>query len=277
MTAQFKGVLMAALTAWAATAGGCQPYVSPERLEKGLVVVLSGIEGRSGLTMTICQGLDNGGVDGAIEITDWASPWGPIDSLRNEQRNRRQAERIADRIADYQHDYPGRWAYVVGQSGGGGLAVWVAEAMPVNHSLDGVILLAAAISPDYDLTPALVGTKAGIVNFHSKLDWVMLGVGTSTWGTIDGEMTESAGMVGFSADAAAGAASDGPKLLQVPWSAKMLQHGHAGGHLTSGSLWFVAERVAPFIADKSRWALDPTETDEDSDETEQATPDNRAP
>lgn len=234
---------------------GClQPYVNNERLDRGLVIVLSGIEGRSMQTLAICEGLDRGGVDSAIEIFDWTSWGSPLESLQNRSRNRRQAGLVAARISEYQDKYPGRPTYVVGQSGGGGLAVWVAEAMPRGRQLDGVILLAPAISPEYPLLAALLATRRGIVNFYSQGDWVVLGLGTSMYGTIDGKMTNSAGMMGFSRSAAAGLPSGGPKLIQVAWSEEMIGQGHLGGHMTSGSRAFVTKSVAPFIVgDGDAW------------------------
>ena len=50
-----------------------QPYVVSERLNRGLVIALPGIEGRSKLNEDICRGLDEGGVSWAIELYDWTS------------------------------------------------------------------------------------------------------------------------------------------------------------------------------------------------------------
>ena len=134
------------------------------------------------------------------------------------------------------------------------VAVWVAESMPRGRQLDGVILLAPAISPEYPLLAALLATRRGIVNFYSQGDWVVLGLGTSMYGTIDGKMTNSAGMMGFSRSATVGLPSGGPKLIQVAWREEMIGQGHLGGHITSGSMAFVRKSVAPFIAgDGDAW------------------------
>jgi hypothetical protein len=102
------------------------------------------------------------------------------------------------------------------------------------------------LSPGYDLSGALAASRGGIVNFHSENDWVILGLGTQTWGTIDGEKTDSAGRVGFLMPSEAD--SEGYlHLYQVGWSPGMAKRGHFGGHGTSGSLWFVRDYVAPLI------------------------------
>jgi len=234
---------------------GCnrQPYVTPERLDRGLVIVLPGIEGRSPWNEAICRGLDEGGVDCAIELRDWTSLWGPLFNLRAEVRNRRQARRIAQRITLYQWEHPDRPVVLVGQSGGGAMAAWIAEALGEDGAVDGIVMLAPALSPEYMLDLALAGSRRGIINFHSSQDW-FLGVGTTVSGTMDGYHTSSAGRVGFDVPPPGPGRTDGDgrtelhrKLFQIPWTREMSVSGHTGGHLTSSSVRYVARYVAPFV------------------------------
>lgn len=228
--------------------GGCgteQEYVTPDRLHRGMVIVLTGIEGRSALNEAICKGLAEGGVNWAIEIQDWTSAWGPLYTLRAETRNRRLAKRLAERVRRYRIAYPDRPICLVGQSGGGAMAVWVAESLRGKDRVDGVILINAAISPDYNLIDALEHSRKGIVNFYSEADWVLLGLGTTVYGTMDGEHVASAGMGGFELH------KDRPKLYdklyQIGWERKMASTGHGGGHLSSGASRFVSRYVAPLV------------------------------
>ncbi len=245
--------LAATLSAVFALAGcTSQPYVTPERLARGLVIVLPGIEGRGVLNQAICHGLDAGGVDYAIELYDWTSIWGPLANLRAEGRNRRIAEKIARRIAIYHWDYPERPVLLVGQSGGGAIAVWVTEQLPRGHDVDGIIMIAPSLSPGYMLDFPLGRTKRGIVNFHSALDWVFLGLGTAIYGTMDGYHTASAGMVGFRVPKAGGTPPVYSKLHQIAWRSKMSWDGNTGGHLSSGAAGFVAKYVAPFVLNE-KW------------------------
>ena len=237
-------VLLAAL---ATGAVGCQPYMTDERVDRGLVLVLTGVEGRSFLSENICHGLNKGGVDCGIELVDWTVPL-PVTSLvtlRSRARNREQAERIAYRIFRYMLLNPGRPVTLVGQSGGAAMAVWVAESMPEGVEVDGIVLLASALSPNYRLDEALRHSRRGIVSFHSKRDWILLGAGTKVWGTMDGEHTSSAGRVGFNVPQ--GAPEVYGKLFQAPWHSKMGRAGHLGGHLTSGGRRYVARFVAPLV------------------------------
>ena len=231
--------------ALAALGGGCSApsYVETGRMERGLVVILPGIEGTSAFNVAICEGLAAGRVEYGIEIYDWTSFLNPMENLRDEARNRRRAAVLAEHIVSYQDAYPGRPVFLVGQSGGGGMAVWVAEAMPEGRSLEGVVLLAVSLSPGYHLDKALDHCRRGIVSFYSARDWVFLSVGTKVFATMDGKHAESAGREGF---VSAGTPAY-QRLHQIPWQASMALAGNLGLHMTSGAGEFVRYYVAPLI------------------------------
>ncbi|MGC9453512.1 MAG: hypothetical protein ACP5HU_01485 [Phycisphaerae bacterium] len=233
--------------------GPSQPYVTSSRLERGLVIVLPGIEGRSILNEAICKGLDDGGVNAAIELYDWTAPLGPLYNLRAERRNREAAEEIAQRIVNYQMSYPHRPVLLVGQSGGGAMAVWTIEALPAGSRVEGAVLLSASLSPTYPLDTALERSRRGIVNFYSHRDWFLLGIGTTITGTMDGEHTSSAGRTGFIIPDYLARPACYRKLHQVPWNERMADTGHTGGHLTISAARFIATYVAPFVS-KSNWS-----------------------
>ncbi len=229
---------------------GCapgQPFVTPQRLDRGLVLVLPGIEGASWINEGICWGLADAGVGWAIELVDWTMPGAYLHNLRDQERNRKKAEEIADKIERYQMSSPNRPVILVGHSGGGAMAVWVAEALSPGSSVDGIIVLSASLSPGYLLDISLGNSRRGIVSFHSRKDWVFLGAGTATWGTMDGQHTASAGMVGFDVPAQPGHEGVYRKLFQIAWREQMARTGHAGGHRTSGARQFVKHYVAPLV------------------------------
>ena len=229
---------------------GCRtalPYATPGRYDRGLVIVLPGIHGRIGLTDAICHGLNDGGVDGAIEIYDWTSWRGPIYNLEAQAGNRKVAKKIAQRIVKYQKERPLRPVVLLGHSGGAALAAWASEEMPMGHNVDGVVLLAAAMSPGYDLDLALAGSRRGIVSFHCDRDWFFLGVGTFVAGTMDGRHTASAGRTGFTVPQALRRERGYDRLFQVAWRDEMAEAGHIGSHLTSGARAYVARYVAPWV------------------------------
>ena len=233
----------------AALAGCSQPYVNEARLARGLVIVLTGIEGRSVLNEDICHGLNDGGVDCAIELVDWTSPLpgGYLISLRDKPRNMRKAAELAERVVRYQKDHPGKPVFLLGQSGGAAIAVWATEALPPASKIEGIILLAPAISGEYELDQAMLNSGRGIVSFHSQRDWVILGAGTTIYGTMDGKHGPAAGRTGFQTPQGPRAQRYRRKLFQIAWAEQADPAGHYGGHLSSGSRRFVARYVAPLV------------------------------
>lgn len=236
---------------------GCnsQPYVTRQRLERGLVIVLPGVEGRGALNEAICRGLDRGGVDWAIRLWDWTAPLGPLYNLRSETRNRGKAGELASEITMYQFDYPQRPVVIVGHSGGAAIGTWAAETMPKGRQIDGLIMLAPALSPGYMLDWALANCRRGAVNFYSYRDWFFLGVGTTLSGTMDGYHTSSAGRWKFQAPAAGGRPEAYGKLFQLGWGDEMSDAGYRGGHLDTSRERFVATYVAPLVLN-TKWDAD---------------------
>lgn len=233
---------------------GCSPakYVSPERLEQGYTVILPGIEGTSFLNASIAKGLVDGRWPGAIEVYDWTAGsvfLFPVN-LRALDRNRHEARKIARKIVKYQELHPDRPVHIIGHSGGGGVAVLTLEALPRENSITSAILLAPAISPDYDLRPAMRRTRHGIWNFYSRYDVGFLRAGTMVMGTIDGQHTSAAGAVGFHMPAGLDHEDRqlySNKLRQQGYSRKMADSGHTGSHTGWAAREFVAEWLCPIM------------------------------
>ena len=225
---------------------------TPERLDRGLVLVLPGIEGESCVNHSVVRGLAEGGIDCAIEVHDWTT--GVIllflYHLRGWRRNVRQAERLVQRIVEYRHSYPGRPVYVVGHSGGGAMTVVTLERLPPETIVTGAILLEPSISPGYDLSTALARTARGIWNFYSLLDVFFEGIATSIGGTTDGRHGPAAGMIGFRIPP--GLSDEGKKLYEtrlheIAFRPAMISDFHLGGHFGPTNRVFVAERIAPLL------------------------------
>src|SRR5262245_471896 len=110
---RFGGVAAMAMLAGAA---GCsvRDLGTADRMARGLVIVLPGIEGRSAFNYDICRGLDEGGVKSGIEIFDWntAIPGGLLINLTDYERNVDQARKLVKRIRRYQNTHPGRTVHL---------------------------------------------------------------------------------------------------------------------------------------------------------------------
>jgi pimeloyl-ACP methyl ester carboxylesterase len=233
---------------------GCGPPVrieTPDRIAQGLVLVLPGVEGKSLYNASVAHGLEDGKVPYAIEVYDWTL--GNVllfpATLRGVERNRREAGKIAERIIAYQGAHPGRPVHIVGHSGGGGQAVFVLEALPPGHEIDSAILMAPAMSPDYDLSRALRRTQAGIWSFYSPYDVGFLAIGTWAFGTMDGRHTPAAGQKGFVLPLALDRQRRQLylRLHQVRYDPSMAQYGNSGTHIGWANRRFVAAWLAPLI------------------------------
>jgi len=236
LIAAFLGAILPAM--------GCadnSAYLTDDRLENGLVIILPGIEGHSRLNENIRRGLVAGGVYRALPITSWGRPIplaGPLITQMDFVGNRLAGGRVAKAIVKYQDEHPGRPVYVVGHSGGGGVAVFTAEAMPEDRQIDGLILLSASISSAYNLDKALSHCRNGIVNFYNRQDSGVLGLGTTLIGTVDGTHGPSAGLIGFDCYDKPGYEG----LYQV----KMMGVSE-DTHTTSTQVGFVSIHVTPWL------------------------------
>jgi len=245
-----------------AAVSGCSvdDLKTEDRLVKGLVVILPGIEGRSIYNYNLARGLAEGGVKAGIEIHEWGTtvPGGLMVNLTDYERNMEQARALKDRVLEYQRAYPGRGVHLIGHSGGGGLAVMALEQMPRDARITSAILLAAAISPKHDLREALRHTQYGIFNYYSPLDVGFLGVGTSVFGTMDRSFTLAAGATPF--ERPTDLNSEDQKLYarlhQIRWTESMADSGHLGDHFGWTHRGFVRQYLAPLVRgmNTSHWS-----------------------
>ena len=222
-------------------------------LDHGLTLVLPGVESESIFTYGMCDGLHEGGVRGAIRVFNWGLPFpgGYFANLTRIDRNRRRAADIAAAICDYQDAYPGRPVHLVAQSGGAGIAVFAAEALPAERQIESIVLLGAALSPTYNLARAMARTRRGLLNSYSTRDTFVLGWGTRVFGTTDRQFTRAAGCVGFQMPphlSDADRALYDEKLTQLPWMPEMAEAGrHYGGHVSCGCETHLTQHIAPWM------------------------------
>lgn len=198
-----------AAAALAAGLAGCgradlnPKFVTQARADRGVVLILPGIEGQSSANRDIREGLASGQIPYALVIYRWGSrvpgPGGMLLNQTDVQGNRQKARDLAQRIVQYQQDQPGRPVFIIGHSAGGGMAVFALEylaAIPGAKPIEGVFLLSASISSDYDLTPAMTMTRRGLANVYNPDDRI-LDTGTARFGNVDGRRGPSAGRTGF--------------------------------------------------------------------------------
>jgi pimeloyl-ACP methyl ester carboxylesterase len=242
---------------------GCEnnsAFMTPERLDAGLVVILPGIEGESGANQNVRDGLNNAGLDHSLQIWHWGRPVPGVGIFLNQidfLGNYIAGARVAERIVKYQNEHPDRPVHIIGHSGGGGIAVFAADAMPEGREVTGVILLSASISSNYNITKALKHCTNGIVNFYNRNDGALLGLATTVLGNVGGARGPSAGLLGFTLpkeDASDEKKLAYQKLYQVPMTGSMV--GGSTPHFAATRPSFVSSYVSPWVA-SSTWPADP--------------------
>src|SRR5207245_886962 len=153
-----------------------------------------------------------------------------------------QGCRLAEQIKSYHQAHPTQAIYLVAHSAGTGVALTALAAVPPG-SVNRVILLAPSVSTDYDLRPALRGTRDGMDVFYSRRDVFSLGFGVRFVGTSDGGRgCRAAGRFGFQAQAET--LEDDvlySKLKQHPWDRCQARAGNPGFHSGARSPRFLHE------------------------------------
>lgn len=242
-----------------AAAVGCDDnakFMTEQRLDRGMVMILPGIEGPSGINRDIRHGLVAAGLREALPIRSWGNPIPLLGILMKQVDvigSHLAAAGIRDELVQYMDAHPGAPVVLVGHSGGGGIAVLVAEKMPPGKKLDAVVLLSASISSAHDMAEALTHVRRGIVNFYNRDDGALLGLGTVLLGNIDGLHGPSAGLIGFDPPAAHRSEQHKrtyTKLYQVEIKRDMVVGGDTHTAVTQPG--FVASYVAPW-ADGRPW------------------------
>jgi hypothetical protein len=207
---------------------------------------LPGISGYHWLDRQMLSGLCEGGFAGDVDVRDWPGDQPGLAALFARKRNLSEAQAVAEMIQTRAREHPSDPIILTAHSGGAGVLVWALEKLPADVHVDTVLLLAPALSPEYDLAPALRHVRGKMYAFTSNLDAIVLGAGTSTFGTIDGVKCDAAGRCGFvvpeDADDEAYA-----KLVQVPYEAKWMREGNLGDHIGPMGFRFARNVLAPLV------------------------------
>ena len=228
-------------------------YTQPAQLSRGIVYILPGIQGVDYHYKNIRNGLIGSGVNCAVKIHPWGCQIPGLNLMVNQtdvKGDRNWGKKIAEEIAEYQRDYPGKPVWIVAQSGGCGVAVFCAEWMtrtPGAKPLEGLILLDASVSADYNLNAALSMCREGILNFYNLSDVALLEVGTKVFGNVDGGHGASAGRTGFTGRFS--------KLWQIEVKKDMVDD-FADPHFADCSKAFTAHYISPWVIDR-RWPPTP--------------------
>lgn len=217
--------------------------------ERGVVFVVGGVGGWDILGPASQWELPRVGIHHEIRDFVWTHGFGqPFKDLQDQDHLLRKAEMLAEEIRKVKKRDPQCPVYLIGKSGGAGLVLAAAERLQPD-TLERIILLSAAVSPNYDLRPALRATWGEIVSYFSDNDQFVLGWGTTHFGTIDRVYGPSAGLHGFVQPAKV-TPEDRllyRRLIQIPWTSAMILEGHFGAHTGTSLPSFVGYEIAPWL------------------------------
>lgn len=243
-------VLLAALVLWLPSTARAEAELPDPLLvnsREAYVLHVPGIAGEAGIDHLLIGGLEDGGFKGKTEIYDWTGEDRGLKALMNRKRADAEAAKIAEKVIAHRKAHPKGQILLTGHSGGTGLIIFALEKLPKDVSVDGALLLSPALSPDYDLSAALAHVTGRVYVFHSTLDYLVLGLGTKLFGTIDRKNGDSAGRVGFVQPKDAADPKQYEKLVSCPYDKGWLKYGNIGDHVSVMSRAFSRHVLSPLI------------------------------
>jgi pimeloyl-ACP methyl ester carboxylesterase len=235
-------------------AAGCspdKPALPADLCDKPLVISLGGVGGETVGADCLRDGLAS--ACGECQVVAW--PWSRglegvyLLDLCDLEGNRRRAAELARQIEAFRAARPETPITLVGHSGGTAIAVFALEELAPEVQVEDVVLLGPALSPEYNLAPALRHVRGHLLSTCSAADVVLLGAGTRTFGTMDRRYQVAAGHDGLRLppDASVEDREQYRKVLQARWNWSWLLRGHYGGHFMWSTPWFAEQYVAPLV------------------------------
>lgn len=213
---------------------------------KPYLLHLPGIGGARRIDQMLTEGLIQGGIDADVAIHDWTGSDEGMNALYARERHDREAQIVAQMITEQLRADPRTKIYLSGHSGGTGIAVWALERLPEGAQVESLLLLASALSPGYDLSPALRHVRGKAYVLYSGLDPV-LGVGTRMFGTIDGVKSDAAGRIGFTMPVHVADPRQYDKLVQIAYDPSWIQLNNIGDHIGAMMRPFAREILSPLL------------------------------
>ncbi len=206
-----------------------------------------GIQGYRFIWDGALSALREGGFEGEIHFFDWGRPLRSLDNLTELDENQQKCAAVARQIERFHRDNPHATIDLLAYSAGAGMALWTAERLPPEMRIRRIILIQPAVSPDFDLEPALRHVDETLTCFLSANDTVILGWGTGTFGTVDRVNGPAAGKDGFNLARAARDADLRARIVEVQWTPEMRAMGHWGNHNSMISPEWNRRFVAPLL------------------------------
>ncbi len=203
-------------------------------LDREVLFLLDGVGGLQAGPLMVRRALRNtdAGTLGTILFTwQYGVPgeiWTDLMWLR---RNRVMGAKLAAKLLAFRRTHPKTVIHVVAFSGGAGIAVFACERLRGPRLIETLILACPALSPAYNLGPALQAVERCYALVSHRDTWI-LGFGTGIFGTVDRCFSSAAGQLGFRIPVGISPedACAYERLREIRWSPVLGQVGHHGGH-----------------------------------------------
>jgi pimeloyl-ACP methyl ester carboxylesterase len=247
-----SSIFLLAIASIAAGGQTTRPSPSEQMLEKvrvkgPLLLHLPGVGGYLGVDRRMLAGLRDADLVANIVVYDWTEHDPGIHALQAYGRNQREAQIVSDLIAAHASADPQSPIYITAHSGGCAIAAWALAKLPADINVQTVILIAPALSPTFDLSPALRHVEGKMYVFYSRFDTLVLFTGTRIFGTMDGIQTQAAGFSGFVEPKNADPLMY-QKLVQRPYEKAWAKYGDYGDHIGGMSRAFASAMIEPLIS-----------------------------
>jgi hypothetical protein len=246
-----RGQLLLVFLTVATCVGAADAQAPPDRraAQRGVVFLVGGIGGFDSMENMASVVFPAAGIRHELREFSWTHGKGSfLKDLQDTRHVMQKAEELVGQIEQQHSRQPERPIYLVAKSGGTGLALLAAAQLSAG-TLERLILISAAVTPDYDLRPALRATRREVVSFCSKNDQLILNWGTRQFGTVDRFYGPSAGLRGFVVPSNLDREDRDLylRLVQVRWKPRMLLHGYAGTHTSTSTPGFLLAEVVPWL------------------------------
>ena len=222
------------------------PALPPASAPAAVLIHLPGIAGEMAIDRALTAGLVDAGVAADATIVDWTGTDRGVPALTNVARHHEQAKLLAERLVAVSQASPGVPIVLTAHSGGTGIAIEALEQLPTDVKVRTLVLLASALSPEYDLTRALRHVGGRAISLYSEYDTIVLGTGTRTFGTYDRVRTDAAGYVGFTQPKTADPA-EYAKLAQYSYDPAWQKFGNYGDHIGTTNRRFARDVLSGLI------------------------------
>ena len=208
-----------------------------------LVITLDGVGGTGILPFSLMAAAKLGGTKLKVQRYFWNHGlFMPFHDLLDKAHIDQKGAELATLIETLAKEHS---VQLVAKSGGSLVAIKALELLAPNKVVR-TVLLSPAISPQYDLSRALQAVERSLICYYSPYDRLILGLGTSLFGTSDGVRTVSAGCLGFAvAPDVCLYPEQYIKLEQERWQPAMLKQFHNGMHAGNSSTPWLLKNVVP--------------------------------